>query len=92
MSEVSIDLLGDLNSLNMFKDTRKSLWLALPLIYFILYTVKMNPRVVSVRYSYSDSDFSDHKPLGVCSDKPNKPTHVYTCLQIKLYVFMCKHV
>ena len=36
------------------------------------------PRVVSVRYSYSDSDFFDHKPLGVCSDKPNKPTHVYT--------------
>ncbi len=36
------------------------------------------PRVVSNRYSYSDSDFFDHIPLGVCSDKPNKPTHVYS--------------
>ncbi len=27
------------------------------------------PRVVSVIFTYSYSDFLDHKPLGVCSDK-----------------------
>ena len=30
-----------------------------------------NPRVVSVIFTYSYSDFLDHKPLGVCFDKPN---------------------
>ena len=62
----------------------KSIFIQVKLLVTILslchmgHSMSWYPRVVSNIFTYSYSDFLDHKPLGVCSDKPNKPTHVYT--------------